>query len=167
MDLELNSEGGSGGPTSVCGDQLIDACGAEPVLDLPHGGVPSLPSGDLVNRAAQGGTVKASRVHREGTSICAGSAPTTSGVPARRRAKTAGAPFHAGRARRSSAGPVMPRPPLRSAAPHSTSPRCQRANTTGSLIVTTSRHRSQDRRHQPRYRPVRSVARRYTAGRDR
>ena len=39
MDLELNSEGGSGGPTSVCSDQLFDACGAEPVLDLPHGGV--------------------------------------------------------------------------------------------------------------------------------
>jgi hypothetical protein len=35
MDLELNSEGGSGGPTSVCSDQLFDACGAEPVLDLP------------------------------------------------------------------------------------------------------------------------------------
>jgi hypothetical protein len=27
MDLELNSEGGSGGPTSVCSDQLFDACG--------------------------------------------------------------------------------------------------------------------------------------------
>ena len=26
-------------PTSVCSDQLFDACGAEPVLDLPHGGV--------------------------------------------------------------------------------------------------------------------------------
>jgi hypothetical protein len=39
MDLELNSEGGSGGPTSECSDQLFDACGAEPVLDLPHGGV--------------------------------------------------------------------------------------------------------------------------------
>jgi hypothetical protein len=39
MDLELNSEGGSGGPTSVCSDQLFDACGAEPVLDVPHGGV--------------------------------------------------------------------------------------------------------------------------------
>jgi hypothetical protein len=37
MDLELNSEGGSGGPTSICSDQLFDACGAEPVLDLPHG----------------------------------------------------------------------------------------------------------------------------------
>jgi hypothetical protein len=37
MDLELNSEGGSGGPTSVCSEQLFDACGAEPVLDLPHG----------------------------------------------------------------------------------------------------------------------------------
>jgi hypothetical protein len=36
MDLELTSEGGSGGPTSVCSDQLFDACGAEPVLDLPH-----------------------------------------------------------------------------------------------------------------------------------
>ena len=24
-------------PTSVCSDQLFDACGAEPVLDLPHG----------------------------------------------------------------------------------------------------------------------------------
>jgi hypothetical protein len=34
MDLELNSEGGSGGPTSVCSDQLFDACGAEPVLDF-------------------------------------------------------------------------------------------------------------------------------------
>jgi hypothetical protein len=33
----LNSEGGSGGPTSVCSDQLFDACGAEPVLDLLHG----------------------------------------------------------------------------------------------------------------------------------
>jgi len=39
MDLELNSEDPSGGPTSVCSDQLFDACGAEPVLDLPHGGV--------------------------------------------------------------------------------------------------------------------------------
>ena len=39
MDLELNSEGGSGGPTSVCRDQLFDACGAEPVLDLHHRGV--------------------------------------------------------------------------------------------------------------------------------
>lgn len=39
MDLELNSEGGSGGPTSACSDQLFDACGAEPVLDLPHRGV--------------------------------------------------------------------------------------------------------------------------------
>jgi hypothetical protein len=39
MDLELNSEGGSGGPTSACSDQLFDACGAEPALDLPHGGV--------------------------------------------------------------------------------------------------------------------------------
>jgi hypothetical protein len=27
------------GPTSVCTDQPFDACGAEPVLDLPHGGV--------------------------------------------------------------------------------------------------------------------------------
>ena len=35
----LNSEGGSGGPTSVYSDHLFDACGAEPVLDLPHGGV--------------------------------------------------------------------------------------------------------------------------------
>jgi len=35
----LNSEGGSGRPTSECSDQLFDACGAEPVLDLPHGGV--------------------------------------------------------------------------------------------------------------------------------
>ena len=25
--LELNSEGGSGGPTSVCSDPLFDACG--------------------------------------------------------------------------------------------------------------------------------------------
>ena len=41
MDLEFNSEGGSGGPTSVCSDQLFDACGAEPVLDLPDGGVVS------------------------------------------------------------------------------------------------------------------------------
>jgi hypothetical protein len=39
MDLELKSEGSSGGPTSVCSDQLFDACGAELVLDLPHGGV--------------------------------------------------------------------------------------------------------------------------------
>ena len=39
MDLELNGEGGSGGSTSACSDQLFDACGAEPVLDLPHGGV--------------------------------------------------------------------------------------------------------------------------------
>ena len=39
MDLELNSEGGSGGYMSVCSDQLFDACGAEPVLDLPDGGV--------------------------------------------------------------------------------------------------------------------------------
>jgi hypothetical protein len=39
MDSELNSEEGSGGPTSVCSDQLFDACGAEPVLDLPQGGV--------------------------------------------------------------------------------------------------------------------------------
>jgi hypothetical protein len=38
MDLELNREGGSGGPTSVCSDQLFDVCRAEPVLDLPHGG---------------------------------------------------------------------------------------------------------------------------------
>jgi hypothetical protein len=37
MDLELNREGGSGGPTSVCSDQLFDVCRAEPVLDLPHG----------------------------------------------------------------------------------------------------------------------------------
>jgi hypothetical protein len=37
MDLELNGEGGSGGSTSVCSDQLFDVCGAEPVLDLPHG----------------------------------------------------------------------------------------------------------------------------------
>ena len=29
MDLELNSEGGSGGHTSVCSDQLFDACWAE------------------------------------------------------------------------------------------------------------------------------------------
>ena len=27
------------GATSVCSDQLFDACRAEPVLDLPHGGV--------------------------------------------------------------------------------------------------------------------------------
>ena len=39
MDLELNSEGGCAGPTSVCSDQLFDACGAEPVLDLPDRGV--------------------------------------------------------------------------------------------------------------------------------
>jgi hypothetical protein len=39
MDLELNSEGGSGGAMSVCSDQLFDACGAEPVLDLSHWGV--------------------------------------------------------------------------------------------------------------------------------
>jgi hypothetical protein len=39
MDLELNSEDGSGCSTPVCSDQLFDACGAEPVLDLPHGAV--------------------------------------------------------------------------------------------------------------------------------
>ena len=39
MDLELNSEGGSGGPTSVCSDQRFDGCGAELVLDLLDGGV--------------------------------------------------------------------------------------------------------------------------------
>jgi hypothetical protein len=39
MDLELTGEGGSGGPTSICSDQLFDACGPEPVLDLPHRGV--------------------------------------------------------------------------------------------------------------------------------
>jgi hypothetical protein len=39
MDLELNGEGGRGGSTSVCSDQLFDVCGPEPVLDLPHGGV--------------------------------------------------------------------------------------------------------------------------------
>ena len=37
MDLELNREGGIGGPTSVCSDQLFDARGAKPVRDLPHG----------------------------------------------------------------------------------------------------------------------------------
>ena len=36
MDLELNSEGGSGGATSVCSDQLFDGCRAEPVLDLSN-----------------------------------------------------------------------------------------------------------------------------------
>ena len=39
MDLEFNSEGGSGGPTSVCSDQLFDACGAEPVPDFASRGV--------------------------------------------------------------------------------------------------------------------------------
>jgi hypothetical protein len=33
----IDSEGGSGGPTSVCSDQLFDPCGAEPVLDLLTG----------------------------------------------------------------------------------------------------------------------------------
>ena len=42
MDLELNGEGGSGGSTAACSDQLFDACGAELVLDLPHGSVVSL-----------------------------------------------------------------------------------------------------------------------------
>src|SRR6476659_3928879 len=41
MDQELNGEGGSGGSTAVCSDQLFDACGAELVLDLPDGGVVS------------------------------------------------------------------------------------------------------------------------------
>ena len=39
MDLELNSEGGSRGTTSLCSDQLFDACGAGLCWTCLTGGV--------------------------------------------------------------------------------------------------------------------------------